>query len=238
MIRSSLTLFLFDLDGTLVSTGGAGLRALTSTFHDLHGVPNVLSEVSPSGKTDPAIFREAFQKFLLKDMTPADLAVVSEAYLSRLLIETQKTFLYRNLPGVAFLLDHILSMPDSVVALGTGNLERGARIKLEPTGLNRYFPIGAFGSDAEDRAELLEIGRVRAEKARGESISRDRVFVIGDTELDIQAARRSGFNAVAVATGNRTKQQLAQAEPDFLLDDLSQGLHLLGEIQTRISVSL
>jgi phosphoglycolate phosphatase len=238
MARVSPTLFLFDLDGTLVSTGGAGLRALSSTFHDLHGIPNVLSDVSPSGKTDPAIFREVFVRFLNRDMTSEDLATVSEAYLSRLLLETQKTHLYRNLPGVGFFLDHLISLPDVILALGTGNLEKGARIKLAPTGLNSYFTIGAFGSDAEDRAELLEIGRKRVEKERGTSILREHVYVVGDTELDVKAARRAGFNAVAVATGNRSKQELAQADPDYLLDDLTGGLTLLAEIRKKIPVSL
>jgi len=237
MPRFPLTLLLFDLDGTLVSTGGAGLRALTAVFRDLHGVPNVLSQVSPSGKTDPAIFREVFRVFLQREMTESERETLSEAYLSRLQFETQKSHLYRHLPGVAFLLDHLTSMPDMVIALGTGNLERGARLKLEPIGFNRYFSIGGFGSDAEDRAELLEIGRRRAENMRGQAISNERVYVIGDTELDVQAARRAGFNAVGVATGARSASELAAAAPDFLLDDLTQGLHLIGEIRGRVSVS-
>lgn len=228
-----LKLFLFDLDGTLVSTGGAGLRALNATFHDLYGIPNILSQVHPSGKTDPAIFREAVQTFLHRPLNAGELETISEAYLTRLTEETKKTHLYRVLPGVPFLLDHLKTMSDVAVGLGTGNLERGAQIKLKPTGLNSYFRFGGFGSDAEERSTLLAVGHRRAEELYGESIASDDVYVIGDTELDVRAARRAGYRAVAVATGARGRDELAEAHPDFLLSDLSEGLHLVNEIRQQ-----
>ena len=145
-------LFLFDLDGTLVTTGGAGMKALDETFNQIFGLKYVLNEINPSGKTDPAIFREIIRRFLDRDMRPEELRLISETYLELLQQQVKVAASLRSFPGVETLLNRLKQMEDIEVGLGTGNLERGARIKLEPTGLNRYFEFGAYGSDAENRA--------------------------------------------------------------------------------------
>ena len=116
---------------------------------------------------------------------------------------------------------------DIAVGLGTGNLERGARIKLESTGLNMYFSFGGFGSDSEDRTEVLRMGHRRAEALRNDRIAPNQVYIVGDTLLDIQAARRAGFRIIAVATGSVSFDVLKKGDPDYVFQDLSEGWELM-----------
>ncbi len=219
---TTVKLFLFDLDGTLVSTGGAGLRALSKAFKKIYGIDEAHKRLDPSGKTDHAIFREILKSFLERDIEQNEIPAISECYLEHLEIE-MKTANTRPLKGVSEFVDHVSKRADIVVGLGTGNLERGARLKLGPTDLNKYFSFGGFGSDAEDRADVLRHGHRRGEKKHGASIPADSVFVIGDTLLDVAAAKRAGFKSVAVATGRSNIEKLGTGSPDFLLNDLTEG---------------
>ena len=226
-------LFLFDLDGTLVSTGGAGLRALSLAFADLYGIADAMKRVNPAGKTDPAIFREMIETHLNRAPEPGEAERLGERYLIHLETEMRVPGGKGVLAGVRDFLEHLADRSDAVLALGTGNLERGARIKLGPHGLNPFFPIGGFGSDAEDRAEVLRFGHRRAEEAARTRISATDVFVIGDTPLDVAAARRAGFRAIAVASGGSTTATLAQTTPDFLLPDLTHGFSWLDAVLSQ-----
>ena len=127
---------------------------------------------------------------------------------------------YRTLPGIEACLKALEKEGDVRIGLGTGNLERGARIKLDPSGLNSYFPFGGFGSDSEERAELLKIGAARA--GASASVAPEDVLIIGDTILDIKAAREAGFPVAAVTCGHGNAQALAAAGPDILLRDFTQ----------------
>jgi phosphoglycolate phosphatase-like HAD superfamily hydrolase len=230
-------LFLFDLDGTLVSTGGAGLRALSRAFQQLYGVPDAMSRVNPSGKTDPAIFREMVRSFLDRDLEPGEGARLGNTYLEFLEEEVARPGAKGPLAGVTALVEHLARRSDAVLALGTGNLERGARIKLAPHGLNEFFPIGGFGSDAEARAEVLRVGHRRAESRAGVPIPPDAVYVIGDTPLDVRAAREAGFRALAVATGRSSVDVLRQSSPDWVLPDLTHGFSWLDSILKQSSAA-
>ncbi len=225
-------LFLFDLDGTLVSTGGAGLRALAKAFFDLFGVADAMDDIDPSGKTDPAIFRELIKMNLHRDVEPGEIERLGALYLSHLEKEMMVPGGKGALKGVKEFVAHLSRRPDAVLALGTGNLEKGARLKLAPHDLNEYFPIGGFGSDAEERADVLRHGHRRAEQLSGETISADNVFVIGDTPLDVAAARRAGFRAVAVATGGSTIEVLAKTSPDYLMPDMT---HAFAWMETLVA---
>ena len=216
-------IFLFDLDGTLVSTGGAGLRALDRAFRLLFDLPSVSTLINPAGKTDRAIFREIVRRGLGRSMEDAECARIERSYLDALAEEMAvSNGRVRTFPGVTELLDRLGERREFAVGLGTGNLKAGAALKLAPTGLWSRFSFGGFGCDAEDRAEMLRAGRRRGETHLGVPVPPDRVYVIGDTVLDIGAARRAGFRAVAVATGSVPASVLRAAGPDACFDSLSE----------------
>lgn len=230
---TALKLFLFDLDGTLVSTGGAGLRALSLAFKELYGVESAHQKISPAGKTDPAIFRELVQIFFARPVENSETLKIAECYLHHLSSE-MKNSSTKALPGVMDFVSHVSERPDILSGLGTGNLEKGARLKLEPVQLNRFFSFGGFGSDAEDRARVLRYGHERAEQKLKRTISPEAVYVIGDTLLDVAAAQRAGFRSVAVASGSVKAEQLRTGRPDHLLNDLTEGFQLLEAIDREL----
>jgi len=146
--------------------------------------------ISPHGKTDPAIAREILRvRMGSAPDANRQIASILEAYIFFLKEEVQTSPAYRMLPGILSLLEEISGRNDAMLGLATGNIELGARIKLERAGLNRYFPFGGFGSDSEDRAELVRKGAEKAADKNGVSISASNIFVIGDTPLDIDEAR-------------------------------------------------
>jgi len=220
-------LFLFDLDGTLVSTGGAGLKALSRCFEELFGIKEATRPINPSGKTDPAIFREMVAFHLKRSATDAEMNSISESYLKHLAAEIDASTKIRVLTGVLNFLDSLLTRGDVILGLGTGNLERGARLKLKRTPLNSYFPFGGFGSDAEDRAEVLKWGHRKAEAQSGRIIPHESVFIVGDTPLDIAAARKAGFGVIAVASGLSSYDELLAEKPDHVWRDMGEGIDLL-----------
>jgi phosphoglycolate phosphatase-like HAD superfamily hydrolase len=179
--------------------------------------------ISPHGKTDPAIVREIL-RVRLKNHSPSsvEIATVLESYLSFLEDEVRLSPTYRVLPGIVALLEHVVAHHGAVLGLATGNIEMGGRVKLERGDLNRYFEFGGFGSDAEDRSELVRKGAERAARKNGGAFRPDYTFVIGDTPLDIEAGNRAGFKTVGVATGSYSVQQLLQAGASFAVSDLEK----------------
>lgn len=217
-----MKLLLFDLDGTLISTGGAGLRALDRAFYDLHHLEKAMDGISPAGKVDPAIVQEVFREKMGGEVSWRVVDELCEAYLKYLAQEMVRGSGYRVMDGVDQLLNQLEAREDILLALGTGNLERGARIKLEPSGLNDYFPFGGFGSDADNRPEVLRAAVNRAQKRLGTSIHPRCVFVIGDTVLDVRAGKAISAVTVAVGAGHGKKHELQAAEPDIYLDSFSR----------------
>jgi phosphoglycolate phosphatase-like HAD superfamily hydrolase len=217
-------LLLFDIDQTLVNTGGAGLRALDRACQKLYGLQNAMDGVRPHGKTDPAIVREIlFVKLGFNSPKDGEITTVLEAYVSFLKEEVHTSPTYRVLPGIVPLLNEMTKRPDVVLGLATGNVELGARIKLERADLNSFFAFGGFGSDSEDRTELVRKASEKADRKLGSAIPPSDVFVIGDTPLDVDAGNRAGFKTVGVATGSYTVEQLLAAGASFAVDDLAQG---------------
>ncbi len=221
-----MKLLLFDLDGTLVSTGGAGLRALDRAFEALYGLKDAMSGVRPAGKVDPMIVREIFTLRMDRPAESKDIRDVCEIYLKFLADEIVRSVGYHVLDGVRELLEALSKRNDVLLALGTGNWEPGARIKLERGRLNRYFTFGGFGSDAELRADVLRAGVKRAEERLGKKISPWDVFVIGDTVLDVQAGRAIGAITVAV-DGEGHQADLKAANPDIFLNTCAQSRALM-----------
>jgi phosphoglycolate phosphatase len=217
-------LLLFDIDQTLINTGGAGMRALDRACEKLLGVRNAMNGISPHGRTDPAIAREILQA-RPGAASPSDqeISELLEAYVSFLHHEVDHSAAYRVLPGILSLLEELAPRTDVMLGLATGNLETGARIKLGRGGLNRFFEFGGFGSDSEDRAELVRRAAGKAADKSGGAIAPANIFVIGDTPLDIDAGRRAGFRTVGVATGSYSADQLLASEPTIVVEDLAAG---------------
>jgi len=213
---------LFDIDATLLLSGNAGGRALNRVFLELYGVPGAFDFVRPHGKTDPMIFREMLAAWT-PDLPPdPELARIGERYLDYLEEELEASPGYRIMPGVKPLLDALSQMPTLALGLATGNLERGAWLKLRRGGLDGYFRFGGFGSDAEDRAELVRVAVERAENHLGRTVvPAEDVYVIGDTPRDIRCGREVGTRTVAVATGTSGVEELALHGPDHVFRDFS-----------------
>lgn len=219
-----MKLLLFDVDATLILTGGAGLRALNRAFRDLFDVENAMNDVAPHGKTDPAIVREIFQKNMPgQSVNDALIVTVLESYVGFLSDEVDRSDAYHVLPGILEILHHLHHRHDVLLGLATGNVESGARIKLRRGDLNRYFGFGGYGSDAEDRPGLVRRAVEKAARHHGRVIESHDVFVIGDTPLDIEAGRNAGYRTVGVATGHYSVDQLREAGADFAIPNFREG---------------
>ncbi len=192
-----MDLALFDIDGTLVDTGGAGRRAIDRAAARLHGKPNFFDGILFDGMTDRAIVRAALHQ-LERAWGEDDIDRMIESYLEYLAEEVAASKSYLIYPGVEVLLEALVAR-GRVLGLGTGNVEAGARIKLERGGLNRHFGFGGFGDDHEDRAALIRAGLARGERILGRKAADP--WIIGDTPRDLTAARAAGARCVLVATG-------------------------------------
>lgn len=227
-----MRLILFDIDGTLMASAGSGMRALGRAMREVTGLDLALLGVLPDGKTDPGIVREAFA---LGGLAPESWPEAERELLARypdyLLEElhSERAGL-RVMPGVEALLEHLHQHPEFHLGLLTGNLERTARLKLDRVGLGHYFPIGGFGSDCHQRENLGRFALERARRHYGSDYRLERVWLVGDTERDVQAARAIGARVLAVATGRYSRLQLEEHLPDVCLDDLSALTLVVGHL--------
>lgn len=225
-----MKLFLFDLDWTLVYTGGAGVRALNYTFEKHFHIPHAMKTVTPDGKTDPAIIREMIRVHLQRDPKAGEIDSLCRGYIDRLRVEVAAGEGYRVMPGIPEFLKALSKRQDVLVGLGTGNLEEGAHIKLERAQLMPHFKFGGFSSDSEDRAKVLTAAVKRGEALAGHSVAPRQAYVIGDNVRDVQAGKTIGATTVAVATGPMPYEELAKTEPDFLFHDFSQTQDVIGKL--------
>jgi phosphoglycolate phosphatase-like HAD superfamily hydrolase len=214
-------LLLFDLDWTLIYTGGAGILALNHAFEKLYKIPTAMKAISPDGKTDPAICREMIRVHFKRDPDGDEIARLCEGYLAQLKVEVAKSVGYRILPGIPELLADLSQRDDILMGLGTGNLQGGAEIKLARANFMRYFRFGGYGSDAEERPMVLRKGVERGEIIAGHKVAPTDVIVIGDNIRDVQAGKAIGATTLAVASGPMTMEELGQTSPDHLFKDLS-----------------
>jgi len=210
---------LLDVDGTLISTGGAGARSWRWAFDTLYAVPADIGAFSESGMTDPDVARGTFRGALGRDPTERELARVLAAYLQRLPHEVATSEGYTVLPGAEHLIRR-LSERGCLVGVVTGALEAAAHIKLTRADLNRFFAFGGYGSDSSDRAELTRRAIERAGAILGRRIDAADVYVVGDTPNDIAAARAVGAVSVGVASGHYGVDDLRRAGPDVVLHSL------------------
>jgi len=222
-------LVLFDIDGTLVNTGRAGADAMTMAFAELYRIADGFAGIRMSGKTDRLILQEALDNHRLP-LEDGAFDVFHARYLFHLRHTLQEPARPRRLmPGLPHLLEALETHTDVLVGLLTGNVARGAQLKLESFDLWRYFRLGAYGDDASDRNALVPIAQSRARTLLGHSFSPTQIVVIGDTPRDIRCAQVHGARAVAVATGSYSLAELQQHGPDHCFRDL-------GDMQAVLSV--
>ena len=214
---------LFDIDGTLIRSGGAGQGAFDVILAEQFGITNGCEGVSFSGRTDRAILRELFERHTIED-TDENWLRFREAYLERL-----PTMLAERpghvLPGVVELLAQLRDRDDVLLGLLTGNIAEGARVKLAHYDLFQYFHFGGYGDNHVDRNEVareaLEAATTYHADKVGSANGDTQVWVIGDTPLDVAAARAIDAQAIAVLTGWHSRERLEAAKPDVLFDDLT-----------------
>lgn len=211
---------LFDIDGTLIDSGGAGSRAFRRALAQQYALTDSTDRVRFDGKTDPQIVREILswhdrEKLFSAEEMPSFFSL----YLSFLREELSGGDGFKVLPGVRELVGVLDRNENFLVGLATGNIQEGAQLKLDRAGLGSFFPFGGFGSDSEDRTELTRTAVERAhERADGEI---ERVFIIGDTPRDIVHGKEAGATTVAVASGNYSLESLEGYKPDLALKSLA-----------------
>ncbi|HEV7450370.1 MAG TPA: HAD family hydrolase [Pseudonocardiaceae bacterium] len=212
---------LFDVDETLVHTGGAGAKSWMAAFDRLHGVPADIGAHTSAGETDPQVARATFKAVLSREPSTEELGQLYAAYLRHLGGEIWASEHYRVLPGAQ---DTLLRLGDAGVMLGivSGAMEGAARTKLIPANFNRFFIFGAYGSDSPDRTEVTRAAIDKASRLHGAKLEPREVFVVGDTPRDVAAAKAVGAVAVAVASGHYSTDELGRAGPDHLLASLEE----------------
>ncbi len=213
-------LLLFDIDGTLLTVDhGLGRTIVAEILFEELGFQGTVDGFDYHGKTDRGIMRE-LATIAGWGEAGDHIGAMEDALLRKW--ESRLAAAHVTLlPGVLSLLLELSARPDIYLALVTGNLERAARMKLDPVALNGYFPIGAFGSDHENRRMLPPLALQRASVHYGRDFRPERAVVIGDSHRDIDCARASGIPSIAVATGVLSRDELATHDPDLLLDSLT-----------------
>ncbi len=214
---------LFDIDGTLVDTGGAGAESWRLAFEELYGIPADVKLFSEVGETDPAVGHRTFTGIFGREPEPDEMERLMSVRLSHVNEAVLASTGYRVLPGVRPTLERLVAA-DFLLGLTTGNVERAAYAKLHRGGLDRFFSFGGYGSDSPDRGELTRVAIARAAEILGTRVVSSHVLVVGDTPRDVDAARAVDAVAVTVATGNYSVEQLHAAGADYVLRTLEEPL--------------
>ena len=226
-----MKLVLFDVDGTLLSARGAGRRALGRALVEIYGTAGPIDTYDFHGGTDPQIVRGLLSA---AGLSLAEVAVrenhLYARYLEHLDAEVGEGREVSLYPGVAILVETLAATDGCLLGLLTGNIEAGARIKLQPTGLLPHFRLGAYGSDHADRTHLPAVAARRAEALAGRAFPGSAVVVIGDTPRDVGCARAFGAASIAVATGRHTIDELLACGADHVFADLHETRRVLAAI--------
>jgi len=224
-------LVLFDIDGTILYTGGAGRRAMRQSLLEVFGTTGPIKDFPFYGKTDPLIIMELMT---LAGYAPSlierRLGHFWDVYVEHLREEMSRAHGLMVYPGVVELIRELHSDDEHLLGLQTGNIQRGARLKLEPVALNGYFPVGAFGDDSADRDQLPRIAVERIGERFGRYFASRDVIIVGDPPADISCARHFGAKAVVAATGFCSYEELERAKPDALYRDFSDYRTVMEEI--------
>jgi phosphoglycolate phosphatase-like HAD superfamily hydrolase len=216
---------LFDIDGTLLITGGAGAASWRLAFDELYGIPADIGKFTDAGMTDPDVGRKTFEAVLNRKPERKEFTRLLERrlhYLHKTVAESKQ---YRVLAGVEELLPKLIE-DGYLLGLVTGNVEAAAHIKLHRAQLNRFFSFGGYGSDSTDRGKLTKIALQRATLVYGEPVTAAQALVVGDTPHDVEGAHAAGMACVGVASHDFTLKQLRAAGADYAIASLTEGLPL------------
>lgn len=217
-----MRLYLFDIDGTLVTAHGAGRLSLTRALEATFGTAGPVEHYDFRGKTDPQIVIDLMTAAgVSEDVIHSRLGGCFDAYVRHLDALIEDGHPVDMMPGIAVVVRALSFRQDAFVGLLTGNIEAGARTKLRPTGLLPLFRVGAYGSDDADRRRLPAIARARARALMHREFPFPSITIIGDTPLDVDCAHACGARAVVVATGQHTVDELAACAPDLVFSDFS-----------------
>lgn len=213
---------LFDIDGTLLVTGGAGGVAWQRAFAELYGVEANVAERTDAGMTDPEIAAIVFRAAVGREGTPEERARAIGCYLKHLPDAVAESVGYRVMPGIEELLDRLIDS-GHLIGLVTGNVEAAAHIKLARAGLNRFFSFGGYGSDSADRTEVTKAALERGSLVSGGALAGGTCIAVGDTPRDVVAGHGAGIRVVGVATGRYSVDELEQAGADWALASVQAG---------------
>ncbi len=239
----SVRAVLFDIDGTLLVTGGAGGVAWQRAFEELHGVEADVAEHTDAGMTDPEIVKIVFREVVGREGSAAERAQAIGCYLKHLPDAVAESAGYRVMPGIEELLSRLI---DDGVLLGlvTGNVEAAAHVKLARAHLNRFFSFGGYGSDSADRTEVTRTALGRGALVSGGTLADGTCIAVGDTPRDVKAGHGAGIKVVGVATGSYEVDQLKQAGADYaetlrhwarrLDENLDEAVRLAGPERVRV----
>jgi phosphoglycolate phosphatase len=212
-------LLLFDIDGTLINSGGAGIEALKRALKDRFGIEDDLGDIEIAGMTDSGIIVSILEKHKIPP-NAENVAGFLDSYVHFLSHELPRRK-GNLLPGILELLEKLKTRKHVVLALLTGNVSRGAQLKLGHYGVWHFFEFGAFADDHSDRNQLGSFAQARAKEKHGREFSSQEIDIIGDTPRDIACGKALGARTIAVATGSWSRQKLARHHPDILIDDFS-----------------
>lgn len=220
-------MLLFDIDGTLLLTGGTGALAFNLVFKEMFGVEEAWGNTHPDGKTDPAIIDEVAVSCLGRTLSPAEYKKLCTRYLELFDENIGKSERFRLMPGVPELLEHLSQREDVLLGVATGNFEQAAWSKLERGKIRHYFSFGGFGSDSHHRPELTRQAMMRGHRTLGRELPSRHIFIIGDTPWDVLAGKHIGATTVAITTGSYTAADFEASNPDYIFPDLAQAERFL-----------
>jgi phosphoglycolate phosphatase-like HAD superfamily hydrolase len=211
---------LFDIDGTLLVTGGAGAVAWQRAFEELYGIEADIAEHTDAGMTDPEIAAIVFREVIGREGTQEERSKAIGGYLKHLPDAVAGSEGYRVMPGIEELLARLIE-EGVLLGLVTGNIEAAAHIKLARGHLNRFFSFGGYGSDSADRTEVTKTALKRGALVSGGTLQDGACIAVGDTPRDVKAGHGAGIKVVGVATGSYSVDQLKQADADWAIAQVS-----------------
>jgi phosphoglycolate phosphatase len=222
MVKERLAI-LFDIDGTLITTGGAGAASWRLAFEELYDIPADIGEFTDSGMTDPEVGRKTFEAVLGREPERKEFTRLMERRLHYLHRTVEESEGYRVLPGVEELLPRLIE-EGRLVGLVTGNTEAAAHIKLHRARLNRFFSFGGYGSDSNERGEVTRVALKRATLVYGDEVSPAQAIAVGDTPLDVKGAHAAGIECLGVGSHKFNADQLRAAGADYAISSLEDDL--------------